>query len=328
MQRLRAKDLFKLPGVAETLDWTQALIALDRTALDPETVDATLGVLLKYQDDIARIRGPEARGAGRRAGGAGRAVSGGGQLAARIAHFARTLRAAGLPIGPGQVLDAVEAAAVVGLARRDDFYWALHAVLVSRVEHHPLFDEAFRLLWREPDALPAGMELLLPKAPGPKTPAPTRRARRGALPARSAAPGRSGGPGGGGRGARLVRRGAAAHAGLRADVGGGGAGGRARHRPAPTPPCGRSPRAACAPTRAAIGSTRGPCCGRPSGLAWTSSRFAGAARCARPPAVITLCDVSGSMARYARMMLRFQHALGQGTAAGATPSPSGPGSPT
>jgi MoxR-like ATPase len=60
VQKLRAKDLFKLPGVAETIDWTQALIALDRTALDPAAVDGTLGVLLKYQDDIARIRGSEA----------------------------------------------------------------------------------------------------------------------------------------------------------------------------------------------------------------------------------------------------------------------------
>jgi MoxR-like ATPase len=60
VQRLRAKDLFKLPGVAETLDWTRALIAMDRTALDPATVDATLGVVLKYQDDIARVRGAEA----------------------------------------------------------------------------------------------------------------------------------------------------------------------------------------------------------------------------------------------------------------------------
>jgi hypothetical protein len=46
--------------VAETLDWTRALIAMDRSALDPATVDATLGVVLKYQDDIARDRGPEA----------------------------------------------------------------------------------------------------------------------------------------------------------------------------------------------------------------------------------------------------------------------------
>lgn len=60
VQRLRGKDLFKLPGVTETLDWAQALQALDRDALDAGTVDATLGVLLKYQDDVARIRGAEA----------------------------------------------------------------------------------------------------------------------------------------------------------------------------------------------------------------------------------------------------------------------------
>jgi MoxR-like ATPase len=59
VQRLRAKDLFKHPGVAETLDWAQALEALDKDALDAETVDATLGVLLKYQDDVSRIRGAE-----------------------------------------------------------------------------------------------------------------------------------------------------------------------------------------------------------------------------------------------------------------------------
>ena len=57
---MRARDLFKLPGVAETIDWTQALMELDRRSLDPATVDATLGVLLKYQDDIARIRGQAA----------------------------------------------------------------------------------------------------------------------------------------------------------------------------------------------------------------------------------------------------------------------------
>src|SRR3546814_5262268 len=53
-------DLFKLPGVAETIDWTQALMQLDALVLDPKTVDNTLGVLLKYQDDIARIQGSEA----------------------------------------------------------------------------------------------------------------------------------------------------------------------------------------------------------------------------------------------------------------------------
>jgi len=59
VQGLRQKDLFKLPGVAETLDWTQALVALDVASLDPERVDLTLGVLLKYQDDVAKMRGAE-----------------------------------------------------------------------------------------------------------------------------------------------------------------------------------------------------------------------------------------------------------------------------
>ena len=60
VQRLRNMDLFKLPGVAETIDWTQALVALDKLALDPDTVNDTLGALLKYQDDISRVRGSEA----------------------------------------------------------------------------------------------------------------------------------------------------------------------------------------------------------------------------------------------------------------------------
>ncbi|CAG0944414.1 hypothetical protein GPROT2_02606 [Gammaproteobacteria bacterium] len=60
VQGLRGQDLFKLPGVAETIDWTRALMELDRICLDPETINDTLGVLLKYQDDIARIKGSEA----------------------------------------------------------------------------------------------------------------------------------------------------------------------------------------------------------------------------------------------------------------------------
>ncbi len=61
VQRLRMMDLFKNPGVAETIDWATALTELDRTALDPETIADTLGTLLKYQDDIARIEGSEGR---------------------------------------------------------------------------------------------------------------------------------------------------------------------------------------------------------------------------------------------------------------------------
>jgi MoxR-like ATPase len=59
VQKLRATELFKLPGVAETLDWASALVALDQTALEPAVVNATLGVLLKYQDDVAQVAGAQ-----------------------------------------------------------------------------------------------------------------------------------------------------------------------------------------------------------------------------------------------------------------------------
>lgn len=61
VQELRRLDLYKLPGVAETLDWTAALLALDQTELDPAVIDETLGVLLKYQDDVLKVRGEMAR---------------------------------------------------------------------------------------------------------------------------------------------------------------------------------------------------------------------------------------------------------------------------
>ena len=60
VQKLRGMDLFKLPGVAETIDWTNALVQLDKIDLDPDTINSSLGVLLKYQDDIQKIRGSEA----------------------------------------------------------------------------------------------------------------------------------------------------------------------------------------------------------------------------------------------------------------------------
>ena len=60
VQKLREQDLFKLPGIAETLDWADALTQLDKVSLDSEAVDNTLGTLLKYQDDISKIRGSEA----------------------------------------------------------------------------------------------------------------------------------------------------------------------------------------------------------------------------------------------------------------------------
>ncbi len=93
-------------------------------------------------------------------------VSGGGKLTANIMHFARALRAAGLPIGPGRVIDAVRAVEAVGLGNRNDFYWALHAVFVNRRDQRELFDQTFHLFWRNPRILERMMALILPVIPG------------------------------------------------------------------------------------------------------------------------------------------------------------------
>ena len=85
-----------------------------------------------------------------------------GRLAANIMYFARVLRAAGLPIGPGRVLAALEAVRAVGVANREDFYWALHAVLVNRRDQRELFDQAFHVFWRSPKIMERLMAMILP----------------------------------------------------------------------------------------------------------------------------------------------------------------------
>jgi len=92
-----------------------------------------------------------------------RAVAG-GRLADNIAYFGRALRAAGLSVGPGRVLDAVAAVEVAGIGSRADFYWTLHALFVSRHEDSPVFDQAFRLFWRRRAHQEKLMALLSPVA--------------------------------------------------------------------------------------------------------------------------------------------------------------------
>jgi uncharacterized protein with von Willebrand factor type A (vWA) domain len=75
-------------------------------------------------------------------------------------HFARVLREAGLPVGPGHVLDALDAAQCGCLRSRDDFYWTLHAVFVKRREHREIFDQAFHVFWKKPKMLEQLMQLL------------------------------------------------------------------------------------------------------------------------------------------------------------------------
>jgi hypothetical protein len=88
------------------------------------------------------------------------------KLAQNITHFARALRRAGLPIGPGTVIDAVRAIAVTGFTDRTDFYWALHALCVRRPEHRAVFAQIFRLYWRDPRFLEHMMSMLLPAVRG------------------------------------------------------------------------------------------------------------------------------------------------------------------
>jgi len=239
----------------------------------------------------------------------GNEAPGGGHIATRVLHFARVLRKAGLPIGPGRVLGAVEAAAAVGLARREDFYWALHAALVSRAEDHRLFEEAFRLVWREPEALPGALELLLSRStlpPPPQAPGPLRRiAEALAEPRRpSAVPPatevdavlawsdreqlRS-------RdfeqlSAEEVREAERAIANLKLPL-----------RELRVRRMKPSPRGDRVDLRAALRQAvrTGP---DTLPLRWRSPST-------RPPVVVALCDVSGSMARYSRLFFRFLHAL-------------------
>jgi uncharacterized protein with von Willebrand factor type A (vWA) domain len=95
----------------------------------------------------------------------------GGRLPENIAYFARVLRAAGVPVGPALVVDAIAAVEAGGLARREDLYWILYAVFVHRHEHTVLFDHAFRLFWRRRGFVDKQIAAMLPVSPpAPKAP--------------------------------------------------------------------------------------------------------------------------------------------------------------
>ena len=88
-----------------------------------------------------------------------------GRLADNIVYFARALRKAGMRVGPASVKDAIEAVLVAGIGSRDDFYWTLHAVLVTRHEDHAVFDEAFRLFWKSRELIEKMLAMFSPVAP-------------------------------------------------------------------------------------------------------------------------------------------------------------------
>jgi uncharacterized protein with von Willebrand factor type A (vWA) domain len=235
------------------------------------------------------------------------------RLSENILHFCRVLRAAGLPVGPAKAIAALEAVEAVGVERREDFRAALESVLIERHEQKVLFDQAFELFWRNPRLLERMMELLLPKVYG-RTP---RSEAEGPLPARLAealAPPRQGdrevydqettidaaftfSPREVLQSKDFETMSAAELAEVKQMI--------ARLRlPLPELPTRRT-RAAdrgsevdLRATLRAMASARGAVVP----LAWRQRRH-------RPPPLVVLCDISGSMDRYARMLLFFLHAI-------------------
>lgn len=85
-----------------------------------------------------------------------------------IVRFGRVLRASGLPVGTGRILEAVRAVRLVGIANRDDFYWTLHSVFVSHPRHRYIFNQAFQVFWKNPRILEGAMSHLLPEVRVPE----------------------------------------------------------------------------------------------------------------------------------------------------------------
>jgi len=237
-----------------------------------------------------------------------------GRLANNIVHFARTLRTAGLRVGPGQVLRAIEAVEAAGLGKRDDFYWTLHSVFVNRRDQREIFDQAFHVYWRNPRLLEKMMEMLLPQVGVPALPEDrkqlSRRLQDALQPGRGEAPREEDGE------PPQVEIEATftvsdrevlqhrdfeqmsqteidqalraiAHLRLAVPL-------RRTRRYQP------SRRGARVDFRASLRRAL-----RPEGLIDLRRREPKL----RPPPLVVLCDISGSMARYTRMFLHFMHAI-------------------
>ena len=233
----------------------------------------------------------------------------GGKLDANIMHFARVLRAAGIPVGSRSVVDAVRAVEIAGIARRADFFWALHAVLITRRDQRPLFDQAFHIFWRNPRLLESMLGVAPPPAAAKDDRQPLSRRLDDALH-----------PGRGGDGdhtemppdsdaamtyaarevlrerdfddmsADEIRRAKAAIKAMRLPV-----------IAVPTRRFASDPRGRRVDMRASLRASLR------SGGDIIPLRFKRRRR--RPPPLVVLCDISGSMGRYSRMLLHFMHAV-------------------
>ncbi|GMG84378.1 VWA domain-containing protein [Paralimibaculum aggregatum] len=257
-----------------------------------------------------------------RAPGASIAVPEHGRLATNIVHFGRALRAAGLPVGPSRIVEAIRAVEAGGLERREDLYHTLAACLLSRREHRSLFDQCFHMFWRDPKILEQAMGLLLPEIRAPaherEKKAAEARAAQALTAGSSAAPPRAE-PEGEEiefdaslsfsdaerlRGRDFEQMTAAEEAAARRAI--------ARLslpvRPIATRRTRPEPHGALPDWRATMRDAmrRG---GEMHGLARRGRRQ-------RWPALVALCDISGSMASYSRMLLHFLHAAANARQAG------------
>jgi len=236
----------------------------------------------------------------------------GGRLPDNIMHFGRVLRIAGLPVGPGQVLKAIEAVSAVEVTDRAQFYWALHAALVNRRDQRDLFDQAFHIFWRNPRFLERMMSLVIPvssvdtgaeedeivarrlaEALSPQE-APVRKREEDEVEIRAELTWSD----------REVLRGMdfetmstaeqEAARRLMARM-------RLPLRPLPSRRFRSHPRGRRPDLRATL-----------RGAMRTGGDFVAIRRkrrLRRPPPLVVICDISGSMARYSRMLLHFMHAI-------------------
>ncbi|TAJ38326.1 MAG: VWA domain-containing protein [Reyranella sp.] len=236
-----------------------------------------------------------------------------GKLATNIVHFARTLRTAGLRVGPGQILRAIEAVEAAGVAKRDDFYWTLHSVFVNRRDQREIFDQAFHVYWRNPRLLEKMMEMLLPQVGVPANEDErkqlSRRLQEALQPGRGEAPPDEDEPPEVEVEATFTvsDREVLQHRDFeqmsQAEIDDALRAIARMRLPVPERRTRRYRSARRGPRVDFRASLRRAL--RPEGL--TELRRREQRR--RPPPLVILCDISGSMARYTRMFLHFMHAI-------------------
>jgi uncharacterized protein with von Willebrand factor type A (vWA) domain len=239
-----------------------------------------------------------------------------GRLVDNILFFARVLRAAGLPVGPGKVIDAIHAVETIGIIDREVFYWALHAVLVNRRDQREIFDQAFHIFWRNPKLLERMMQMVLPSFRTCEAKEPEKQINRRVADALTQRDGNKEDPDEATDEEELQFDAAMTYSGAEVLRGMDFEKMSAEEiSQAQAVIMGMCMPVMDLPTRRFTPSSRGPRMDLRASLR-ASMRGGGDTipirlkqPRRRPPPLVTLCDISGSMSRYSRMLLHFMHAL-------------------